>query len=84
VNKLDGIVWSYTYGKRTPQKVTAEAVRSASSVHPVETFEELVAKTAELCFRNGNWFLLYRGQALDYLTGKGMASLFPTIYKGRD
>lgn len=82
MNKIDGRVWAYIRGQRRPQYVIADDIRrDIGRGHDVQTFQELVSKTAQLCFRNRKWYLLYRGQGADYHTQRGTVSLYPAIYR---
>ena len=48
----------------------------------IETFRDLVEKTAQLAYLNKDHLLFYRGQNSDYRNRGGSSTFYPSIYRG--
>lgn len=55
---------------------------ASSNAYPINTFRELVEKTAQLAYLNKDYLLFYRGQNLDYRNRGGSSTFYPSIYRG--
>ena len=47
----------------------------------VAHFRDLVTSVARIASHNPDYVLYFRGQAKDYMTGSGMSSVYPSIYR---
>jgi hypothetical protein len=74
-------IWSYYATSGEAKRVKDIATVRASPGHRVTSFLELAKKVADLQFRNRDHVLLFRGQSADYLSGKNLTMLRPSIFR---
>ena len=74
-------IWSFYAATGGVLRVkNIETVRAGPG-HRVTSFLELAKKVADLQFRNREHVLLFRGQNADYLSGKNLTVLKPSIFR---
>jgi len=74
-------IWSYYAASGGVKRVKDIATVRAGPGHRVTSFLELAKKVADLQFRNREHVLLFRGQGEDYLSGKNLTMLKPSIFR---
>ncbi|MGH9971967.1 MAG: FRG domain-containing protein [Pyrinomonadaceae bacterium] len=74
-------IWSYYAASGGAKRVKDIATVRAGLGHRVTSFLELAKKVADLQFRNREHVLLFRGQGVDYLSGKNLTMLRPSIFR---
>jgi hypothetical protein len=74
-------IWSYFASSGGVKRVKDIATVRGGSGHSVTSFLELAKKVADLQFRNREHVLLFRGQNADYLSGKNLTMLRPSIFR---
>jgi hypothetical protein len=73
-------LWSFVGGEPKIQVVTNSRVRTDAG-HYVDSYQTLVAKVAELQWRNRGHVMLFRGQSSDWKSAQGFTTLRPTIFR---
>ena len=73
-------LWSFRAGKTEAVRTSNSEIRKDRGV-VVTSYLDLAAKIAELQYRNRHYVLLFRGQAQDYRTSKGLTTLRPSIFR---
>jgi len=74
-------IWSYYAATGEAKRVKDVTTVRAGAGHRVAAFLELAKKVADLQFRNREHVLLFRGQPADYLSGKNLTVLKPSIFR---
>jgi len=79
---LNGKIWAYIKDRDRPKRLTQSGIRyDETEGCRIDTFQELISKTARLSFLNRRWFLFFRGQTQNYQREKKSVSLYPSIFR---
>src|SRR5262245_3446197 len=80
--RIGSKIWSHQ-PRGGGEKRTLKQVLSSHAL-TVQTFEELVQRTAEISYHNPEHVLFFRGQRIEHRKkskGKWVPSFYPTIYR---